>query len=86
MEEEGGEWQTCAVGECRVGVGRVVAGTRVIQLAEVVAVAGGAHAKSEILETRPDQSQCLETACYRRVLCVKRLLLSVFLVTGVKTT
>ena len=37
MEEEGGEWQTCAVGECRVGVGRVVAGTRVIQLAEVVA-------------------------------------------------
>jgi len=37
LEEEGGDWQTCAVGECRVGVGRVVAGTRVIQLAEVVA-------------------------------------------------
>ena len=37
LEEEGGEWQRCAVGECRVGVGRVVAGTRVIQLAEVVA-------------------------------------------------
>ena len=85
MEEEGGEWQTCAVGECRVGVGRVVAGTRVIQLAEVVAGRRRTRKKQNIGDSSGPVSMLLETACYRRV-CVKRLLLSVFLVTGVKTT
>ena len=37
LEEDGDEWQACAVGAYRVGAGRVVAGTRVIRLAEVVA-------------------------------------------------
>ena len=37
LEEDDGAWQQCAVGAYRVGAGRVVAGTRVIRLAEVVA-------------------------------------------------
>ena len=37
LEEDDGAWQQCAVGAYRVGAGRVVTGTRVIRLAEVVA-------------------------------------------------
>ena len=37
LEEDDDAWQPCAVGAYKAGAGRVVAGTRVIKLAEVVA-------------------------------------------------
>ena len=55
VEDSDEEWRTCAVGEYRVGDGYVVAGRRVVRLAEVVTGRRRTR-KMRTTESRPGDS------------------------------